>query len=85
MWVYANGALVSTAALDLEAATKRVEVAREALALSRQQIEQSQDRFRAGVANNLDVVSAQQSLADAEESYIEALYDQGVARALGAR
>lgn len=76
---------VRTSALDLDAAGKRVEVTRSAVALAGKQIEQARDRFAAGVASNVDVVQAQQSVADAQESYIEALYDQSVARAAMAR
>jgi outer membrane protein TolC len=72
---------VRTAILDLAAAARRVDVARSAAGLAEQQLEQARDRFGAGVASNLDVVQAQQSLAGAHESYIEALYDQSVARA----
>jgi outer membrane protein TolC len=76
---------VRTTTLDLAAAVRRVEVAKSALGLADQQIEQSKDRFAAGVASNIDVVQSQESVAGAHESYIEALYDQSVARAALAR
>jgi outer membrane protein TolC len=76
---------VRTSALDLAAAARRVEVAKEALSVAGQQIDQAKDRFSAGVANNIDVVQAQEALAASHESYIEALYDQSVARATLAR
>jgi outer membrane protein TolC len=72
---------VRTSSLDLTAAARRVEVAKEALSVAGQQIEQAKDRFTAGVANNIDVVQAQEALAASHESYIEALYDQSLARA----
>ena len=50
--------------LDLRAAEDRVRVAEGALALARQQLEQAHDRFGAGVADNLEVVQAQEALAD---------------------
>jgi len=48
----------------------------------RQQLEQAEDRFAAGVANNLEVVQAQESLALADESVISSLYAFNVSRAL---
>jgi outer membrane protein TolC len=66
--------------LDLRAAEERVKVAESALGLARQQLEQSRDRFAAGVADNLEVVQAQESLAAAEESRIASLYAHDAAR-----
>jgi outer membrane protein TolC len=76
---------VRTALLDLGAAGERVEVARKALDLAREQLTQAKDRFEAGVANNVDVVQAQQALALATESYISSVYDHNVAKAAMAR
>jgi outer membrane protein TolC len=76
---------VRTAALDLGAARERVEVAGSGLALSKDTLQQARDRFEAGVANNIEVVQAQDALAAASESYIASLYDQSVARAAMAR
>jgi outer membrane protein TolC len=76
---------VRTAALDLAAARERVEVTGSGLALSREQLRQAQDRFEAGLANNIDVVQAQDAFAAANESYIASLYDQTVTRAAMAR
>jgi len=47
-----------------------VEVAKQNIELARKQLEQSRDRFAAGVTNNLEVVQSQQVVAAAEESYI---------------
>ena len=66
--------------LDLRAAEQRVRVSESALALARQQLEQSRDRFAAGVADNLEVVQAQEALAAAEESRIASLYAHNFAR-----
>jgi outer membrane protein TolC len=66
--------------LDLKAAEDRVRVTQSGLALARQQLEQSRDRFAAGVADNLEVVQAQEALAGAEESRIASLYAHNVAR-----
>ncbi len=66
--------------LDLRAAEARVRVGESALALARQQLEQSRDRFAAGVADNLELVQAQEALAAAEESRIASLYAHNFAR-----
>ncbi len=71
---------VQSALLDLRAAEERVKVAENGVALARQQLEQSRDRFAAGVADNLEVVQAQEALAGAEESRIASLYAHNVAR-----
>src|SRR6185503_19918622 len=59
---------------DLEAARELVEVGRAGLDLARRQLEQARNRFSAGVASNLEVVEAQESLARADETFIASLY-----------
>jgi outer membrane protein TolC len=71
---------VQAVSLDLHAAEDRVRVAEGALALARQQVEQARDRFAAGVADNLEVVQAQEALAGAEENRIASLYAINAAR-----
>jgi outer membrane protein TolC len=71
---------VQTVFLDLKAAADRVEVAEGTLGLAREQLQQARDRFEAGVADNLEVVQAQQTLAAAEESHIASLYALNAAR-----
>jgi outer membrane protein TolC len=71
---------VRTALLDLNAAAQQVEVARSSVVLAEQTLAQSQDRFSAGVADNLEVVQAQESVAAAHESYIDSLYAHNLAK-----
>jgi outer membrane protein TolC len=71
---------VRTALLDLNAAAEQVEVARSSVDLSEQALAQSQDRFSAGVADNLEVVQAQESVASAHESYIQSLYAHNLSK-----
>ncbi|HME34918.1 MAG TPA: TolC family protein [Candidatus Sulfotelmatobacter sp.] len=71
---------VRTALLDLNAAAEQVEVARSAVDLAEQTLAQSQDRFTAGVADNLEVVQAQEAVAGAHESYIESLYAHNLSK-----
>jgi outer membrane protein TolC len=76
---------VRTAFLDLTASTEQVEVAERALELAKQQVEQAQDRFAAGMVSNLEVVQAQDALAIANENYISGLFAENMAKALLAR
>jgi outer membrane protein TolC len=71
---------VRTAVLDLNAAADQIEVARSSVDLAEQTLAQSQDRFTAGVTDNLEVVQAQESLASAHESYIQSLYAHNLAK-----
>ena len=72
---------LQTALLDLDAARRQVDVARSARDLANQQMTQAQDRFAAGVANNIEVVQAQQALATADENYISSLFSLNTASA----
>jgi outer membrane protein len=72
---------VKTAAARLESARSEVDVARLGVDLARQEVEQAGDRFRAGVANNVEVVTAQDELARANDNEIAALYRFNQARA----
>ena len=76
---------VQDALLDLRAAAKQVDVAKIGLDLANQTLAQSQDRFAAGVTNNVEVIQAQQQLATANDQYITALYGHNIAKVLLAR
>jgi outer membrane protein TolC len=57
-----------------------VNVARSSVDLAEQALTQSQDRFTAGVTDNLEVIQAQEAVAAAHESYIESLYAHNLAK-----
>ena len=76
---------VRTAFLDLQATGEELQTATRARELAAQQLEQSRDRFAAGVANNIEVVQAQEAVTLANEQYIAARYGFNVAKALLAR
>ena len=76
---------IQNALLDLKAAAEQVEVAKIGLDFAQQTLEQSQDRFGAGVTNNVEVIQAQQQLASANEQYIASLYAHNIAKVLLAR
>jgi len=76
---------VRTALLDLASAADQVEVARSSLDLANQTLDQARDRFTAGVADNLEVVQAQEAVASANENYISSLYAHNLAKVSLAR
>ncbi len=76
---------VRTAFLDLSAAAEQVAVAKSSVQLAARQLTQAQDRFAAGVANNIEVVQAQEAVATADENYIASLYQYDFAKASLAR
>jgi len=49
--------------------------------LAKQEVEQARDRFQAGVASNIEVVTAQDALARAGDNQIAALYRYNQSRA----
>jgi outer membrane protein TolC/ABC-type transporter Mla MlaB component len=72
---------VKTALINLDSARNQVRVANLGVQLSREEVDQARDRFNAGVANNIEVIQAQDSLARANDNQIAALYRFNQARA----
>jgi outer membrane protein TolC len=72
---------VKTALAQLESARSQVTVANLGVDLARQEVEQARDRFQAGVANNIEVVTAQNELSRAYDNQIAALYRYNQSRA----
>jgi outer membrane protein TolC len=71
---------VRTALLDLGVAREQVDAARGRLSLAQQEYTQAQDRFKAGVAGNADVVTAALSLNAARNQVIDAVTAYQTAR-----
>ncbi|MGH9728575.1 MAG: TolC family protein [Candidatus Acidiferrales bacterium] len=71
---------VRTAFYNLKSSSDLVAVARSNTELANQTLAQSRDRFAAGVADNLEVVQAQESVASATQSYIASLYSFNLAK-----
>ena len=74
--------------LDVETATELVRVAQSNVDLARTELEQTTERFQAGVDDNLPVVQAQATLADAETTLVNTTSQHnqaklGLARNLG--
>jgi outer membrane protein TolC len=72
---------VKTAVAQVESARNEVTVANSGIQLAREEVTQARDRFQAGVANNIEVVTAQNELARANDNQIGALYRYNQARA----
>jgi outer membrane protein TolC len=72
---------VNTSFLDLQASGEQTQVAAHARDLAASQLSQARDRFAAGVADNIEVVQAQEAVALANEQYTAALYGYNLAKA----
>jgi outer membrane protein TolC len=71
---------VRTAFLNLKSSSELVAVTKSNIDLASQTLAQARDRFKAGVADNLEVVQAQESVATAYQSYIASLYSFNLAK-----
>jgi outer membrane protein TolC len=71
---------VRDAFLDLQDTAQEVSVETNAVRLATETLEQSRDRFVSGVTDNIEVVQAQESLADANDAYISSLYRYNTAK-----
>jgi outer membrane protein TolC len=66
--------------LDLQDTAQEVSVERNAVQLAAEALQQSRDRFASGVTDDIEVVQAQESLADANDAYIASLYSYNTAK-----
>ena len=66
--------------LNLESAADQVTVAQEGRDLAQRELDLAQDRFQSGVTNNIEVITAQDGLARAQENYILAVASYADAR-----
>jgi outer membrane protein TolC len=64
---------IREALLNLESAAEQVAVAKDGQDLAERELELAQDRFQSGTTNNVEVVTAQDELARAQENYILAV------------
>ena len=71
---------IREALLNLESTEEQVQVAKEGQDLAQRELTLAQDRFESGVTNNVEVVTAQDSLARAQENYILAVSSHADAR-----
>jgi outer membrane protein TolC len=66
--------------LDIHAAQKQVEVSRSNVQLANEALSEAQQRYAAGVSDNLAVSQAQQSVAHANDQYVSSLYQHNIAK-----
>ena len=71
---------VRVAITTLSTAAAQVRAANEGVRLAQRELEMARDRFRAGVGDNLEVVSAQTALAQATQEQVSALAQHNAAR-----
>jgi outer membrane protein TolC len=76
---------VLAAISGVEWALKELETSAGNVKLSRQEVELSRSRFTQGIADNTEVVNAQERLSQADDARIRAQYTLGLARANLAR
>jgi len=71
---------VDAALLDLRSAQAQQAVAAEQLRLAEDELAQSRERFKAGVAGNIEVINAQSNLIRARDTEIDARFAAATAR-----
>jgi outer membrane protein TolC len=71
---------VRDALLDIQSAQKQVEVARSSVDLANEALSEAQQRYKAGVSDNLAVSQAEQSVAQANDQYVGSLYRHNIAK-----
>jgi outer membrane protein TolC len=79
---------IRTSRLDAQSSESAVNVAQANRKLAEKALEQSEDRYKSGVTNYLEVLEAQEAQVAADENYIASLFSYnvakvGLARALG--
>ena len=73
------------ALIDLKTAADQVAVSRDNVDLAAQTLVQARDRFAAGVTDNIEVVQAQESVANANQSLVNSIYMHNLAKVQLAR
>jgi outer membrane protein TolC len=71
---------VRDALLDIASSQQQVEVAHSNVQLSEEVLSEAQQRYKAGVSDNLAVSDAQQTVAQANSQYVNSLYQHNVAK-----
>jgi outer membrane protein TolC len=76
---------ISAALLDLQTSAAAVDVAKSTSQFATEELEQAQDRFRAGVANTIELAQAQDAVAAAADALISSIYAHNLSKAALAR
>jgi outer membrane protein TolC len=73
------------ALLDMESRYDQIEIARDEVRLGYDEVEQAKERYKEGLADNRELIDAQQRLANAQISHLDAIYLYGLSRLAFAR
>ncbi|MGB0745194.1 MAG: TolC family protein [Opitutales bacterium] len=73
------------AILDMDSRYAQIEIARDEIRLGKDEVEQARERYHEGLADNRELIDAQQRLSDAENSHLRAIYLYGLSRLAFAR
>ena len=65
---------------NLKSRYQQIAITQKKLELSQEELELARDRFENGVADNRDVVDAQNGLALSQDEYIDAIYQYNLGR-----
>ncbi len=65
---------IRSAVLDLQSSADQLKVAQSSVGLAQEALTQAQDRFRAGVTTNIEVVQAQEAVAATNENFINSSF-----------
>lgn len=76
---------INTAVVQLDAAQQALQAAQKASTAAQASLELARQAFEGGVSDNLEVISAQESIAIAQDNEIHSLFDFALARANLAR
>ena len=73
------------ALVEMESLYAQITIASEEVRLGHDEVELATERYREGLADNLELIDAQQRLSDAERSHLRAFYLYGLSRLAFAR
>jgi len=73
------------AIIDMKSRYAQIDIARDEVRLGNDEVDQAMERYREGLADNRELIDAQQRLADAEQSHLQAVYLYGLSRLSFAR
>ncbi len=71
---------VEDSILDIQAAAQQVTVAQSNIELAKETLSEAQERYKAGVSDNLAVSQALSSVAQANDQYVASLYQHNLAK-----
>lgn len=71
--------------IEMDARYAQIEIASDEVRLGRDEVEQALERYREGLADNRELIDAQNRLAGAERSHLRAIYLYGLSRLAFAR